>query len=71
MFYNILDPTVSTPVFWIKDNIQRNQEFEKPIFYCTRCNFDEINASNIEKKWIPISLDLISPKLEFSTLFLI
>ncbi|KAF7414345.1 hypothetical protein HZH68_002834 [Vespula germanica] len=57
-----LDPTISTPVVWIKDNIQRDQEFDKPIFYCTQCKFDEINASNIEKKWIPITLDLISPK---------
>ncbi|XP_046825913.1 uncharacterized protein LOC124427277 [Vespa crabro] len=57
-----IDPTVSTPVFWIKDNIKRNQEFDKPMFYCTQCKFDEINASNIEEKWIPVSLDLISPK---------
>ncbi|XP_014598743.1 PREDICTED: uncharacterized protein LOC106784106 [Polistes canadensis] len=71
IFYNILDPIVSAPIFWIKNNLQWNQEFNKPILHCTQCKSDEINASNIDKMWKPISLDLISPKLEFKIMFLV
>ncbi|KAK2575384.1 hypothetical protein KPH14_001049 [Odynerus spinipes] len=57
-----IDPIASAAVIWVKNSMEYGKEFYKPILDCAQCKFDEFNASNIDKAWIPVLLDLVSPK---------
>ncbi|XP_076229149.1 uncharacterized protein LOC143175192 [Nomia melanderi] len=56
-----IEPIASAEVLWINNHMEVNKDISKPIiqYFEKKTN---INASNIDKIWIPVSLDTISLK---------
>ncbi|KAK9309774.1 hypothetical protein QLX08_000749 [Tetragonisca angustula] len=56
-----VEPIASAKVLWIKNRIKLNEDISKPILLYPREQPD-INVSNVNKMWLPITSNLIPLK---------